>query len=134
MQRCLAARVEVDGEVVGAVKAGLCAFVGAGKGDGERAAASLVDKIVNLRVFQDEQGKMSRSLLDIGGELLLVSQFTLYGDTRKGRRPSFEGALEPGLAAPLIERTVELARATGLTVATGRFGADMKVFVDSTLR
>lgn len=131
VQRCRAARVEVAGEVVGAVGAGLCAFVGAGKGDDERAAGSLVDKIVNLRVFPDEQGKMSRSLLDLGGELLLVSQFTLYGDTRKGRRPSFEGALDPALAAPLIEHTVGLARARGVRVATGRFGADMQVFVEN---
>ena len=102
VQRCRAARVEVEGQVVGAIEAGLCAFVGAGAGDDERAAAYVVDKIVNLRVFADEQGKMSRSLLDVGGALLVVSQFTLYGDVSKGRRPSFEGALAPGLAAPLL--------------------------------
>lgn len=131
MQRCLSARVTVEGEVVGEVGAGLCAFVGAGKGDDERAAGGLVDKIVNLRIFPDDSGKMSRSLLDVGGELLLVSQFTLYGDTRKGRRPSFEGALDPALAAPLLDKTVALARARGVAVATGRFGADMRVFVEN---
>jgi len=131
VQRCRSARVEVEGATVGAAGAGLCAFVGAGKGDDERAAEALVDKIVNLRIFPDDQGKMSRSLLDVGGELLLVSQFTLYGDTRKGRRPSFEGALAPQLAAPLLDHTVALARARGVKVATGQFGADMRVFVEN---
>lgn len=131
VQRCRSARVEVEGAVVGAIDRGLCAFVGAGKGDDEAAAKALIDKIVLLRIFPDEQGKMSRSLIDSGGALLLVSQFTLYGDTRKGRRPSFEGALEPALAAPLLDRAADLARAHGLRVETGRFGADMRVFVEN---
>lgn len=131
IQRCRAARVEVDGAVVGAIDRGLCAFVGAGKGDNENSARALVDKIVHLRVFPDDRGKMSRSLLDIGGALLLVSQFTLYGDTRKGRRPSFENALEPALAEPLLERSVALARTHGLRVETGRFGASMQVYVEN---
>lgn len=131
VQRCLSARVEVEKVAIGTINRGLCAFVGAGKGDDEASAKLLVDKMVQLRIFPDDQGKMSRSLLDIGGELLLISQFTLYGDTRKGRRPSFEGALEPALASPLIDRTIELARAHGIKVETGRFGADMKVFVEN---
>jgi D-tyrosyl-tRNA(Tyr) deacylase len=131
VQRCRAARVEVDGAVVGAIDRGLCAFVGAGKGDDEEKARALIDKIARLRVFPDEQGKMSRSLLDVGGALLLVSQFTLYGDTRKGRRPSFEGALDPALAEPLLERAVAFARAHGLRVETGRFGASMQVYVEN---
>lgn len=130
-QRCRAARVEVAGEIVGEIGPGLCAFVGAGKGDGEREAAWVVDKLANLRVFADADGRMSRSLLDTGGGLLVVSQFTLYGDARKGRRPGFDAALDPALAQPLLERVVELARQRCMQVAAGRFGADMRVIVDN---
>lgn len=116
---------------VGSISHGLCTFVGAGKRDNEATAKLLVDKLVHLRIFPDERGKMSRSLLDISGELLLISQFTLYADTSRGRRPGFEGALDPTLAAPLLEHTVRLARDFGVKVETGRFGADMRVFVEN---
>jgi len=128
VQRVSRAEVRVDGEVVGRVGRGLLVLVGAGAGDGAPDAGWLVDKVVNLRIFEDEQGKMNRSLLDVGGGLLAVSQFTLYGDARKGRRPSFVGALEPVAAEALIRDFVAGVRAAGVAeVATGRFGAMMEV-------
>jgi D-tyrosyl-tRNA(Tyr) deacylase len=131
VQRCRAARVEVAGEVVGSIEQGLCAFVAAGKGDDEAAAIHLVDKIVQLRVFEDDAGKMGRSLIDVGAALLVVSQFTLFGDVRKGRRPDFGAAMPPEPAAALLDRFVALARERGVPVATGRVGADMRVLVDN---
>ena len=131
VQRCREARVEVAGEVVGAVGPGLVAFVGAGKGDGDAEARYVVDKLLGLRVFADEAGRMNRSVVEAGGALLVVSQFTLYGDVRRGRRPAFDGALEPGAARALLERMVEWLRAGGVRVETGRFGADMRVLVDN---
>jgi D-tyrosyl-tRNA(Tyr) deacylase len=131
IQRVTAARVEVAGEVVGRIEKGLVAFVGIGKGDGETEARWLVDKITGLRVFEDEQGKMNRALADVAGGLLLVSQFTLYGDTSRGRRPGFDGAMPPAEAEPLYERVVALARERHAVVETGRFRADMRVLVDN---
>jgi len=131
VQRVTAARVEVAGEVVGRIEKGLVAFVGIGKGDGEADARWLVDKIIGLRAFEDEQGKMNRALADVGGGLLLVSQFTLYGDTSRGRRPGFDGAMPPAEAEPLYERIVAMARERHPTVETGRFRADMRVLVDN---
>ena len=131
VQRVRAARVEVAGAVVGAIEAGLVAFVGAGVGDEERDVVWCVEKVVGLRVFEDDAGKMSRSLADVGGALLVVSQFTLFGDVRRGRRPSFEQAMPPGPAEALYERFVALARAKGARVETGRFRADMRVVVDN---
>lgn len=131
VQRVGEARVEVEGETVGAIGKGLLAFVGAGKGDGEADAKWLVDKIVNLRIFEDEAGKMSRSLADIDGALLIVSQFTLYGDVSRGRRPSFDAAMPPIDAERLYERFVELARQSLAKVETGRFRADMRVVADN---
>lgn len=131
VQRVHAARVEVAGEVLGAIERGLCAFVGAGTDDDERALAVTAEKLVNLRVFQDEEGKMSRSVLDIGGAILVVSQFTVFGDVRRGRRPSFEAAMPPALAREAFARFLELLRATGVPVETGRFAADMRVLVDN---
>jgi D-tyrosyl-tRNA(Tyr) deacylase len=131
IQRVTAARVEVAGEVVGRIEEGLVAFVGIGKGDGETEARWLVDKITGLRVFEDEQGKMNRALADVAGGLLLVSQFTLYGDTSRGRRPGFDGAMPPAEAEPLYERVVALARERHAVVETGRFRADMRVLVDN---
>ncbi|MFO0659424.1 MAG: D-aminoacyl-tRNA deacylase [Polyangiaceae bacterium] len=131
VQRCFAGRVTVAGEIVGEISKGLVVFVGAGAGDSERDLSYLVDKIVGLRIFPDEQGKMSKSVLDVGGAILAVSQFTLFGDVRKGRRPSFDGAMPPGEALPFIERFVEAVRARGVQVETGRFGADMRVEVDN---
>ena len=128
VQRCRRAEVTVGGEVVGAIDRGLMVLLGAGKGDGDADLAYIVDKIVGLRIFPDDEGKMNRSVLDVGGGVLLVSQFTLYGDARKGRRPAFVDALEPGAAEALYERAVAAVRAAGVQeVATGVFRADMQV-------
>jgi D-tyrosyl-tRNA(Tyr) deacylase len=127
LQRVREARVTVDGRLVGAIGAGLVALVGAGAGDTETDADWTARKIAELRIFEDDAGKMNRSAEETGAAVLLVSQFTLYADTRKGRRPSFTGALAPELAAPLIERVAAALRARGLTVETGAFGANMDV-------
>jgi D-aminoacyl-tRNA deacylase len=129
VQRCREARVVVDDETVGAIARGLVAFVGAETGDDDADIRYIANKIIGLRVFPDDAGKMSKALGDGGGSLLVVSQFTLFGDVRKGRRPSFEAAMEPIEARRRVDEVVALARAAGLTVATGRFGADMQVFV-----
>ncbi|XXT95432.1 D-aminoacyl-tRNA deacylase [Sorangium sp. So ce834] len=131
MQRALAARVEVDGQVVGAIERGLVAFVGAAKDDDEADADHVANKVAGLRVFSDEAGKMSRALADVRGGVLAISQFTLFGDVRRGLRPSFDGAMEPARAEALCERFVAALRARGLEVATGRFRADMRVFVEN---
>lgn len=128
IQRALEARVTVDGQVRGVIDTGLCVLIGAGSGDTSEDAAYLADKIAHLRIFADDEGKMNRSVLDIGGGVLAISQFTLYGDCRKGRRPSFVGALEPVSAEALYLEVVERLRAAGIArVETGVFGADMKV-------
>ncbi|HEY1693961.1 MAG TPA: D-aminoacyl-tRNA deacylase [Polyangiaceae bacterium] len=127
VQRVTFARVEVAGDVVGAIDEGLLAYLGFGHGDTDEDRAWVLGKIVGLRVFEDEQGKMSRSVTDVGGALLLVSQFTLYGDLRKGRRPSFDEAMAPAEAERAYEAAVREARAMGVRVETGRFRADMKV-------
>jgi D-tyrosyl-tRNA(Tyr) deacylase len=127
VQRVSRAEVRVGGECCGRIGPGLLALVGAGKADGPAQADALADKIVQLRIFEDDAGKMNRSLLETGGGLLVVSQFTLYGDTRKGRRPSFFEALEPEAAERLISRLTERARAAGVPVETGKFGAMMEV-------
>jgi len=130
VQRAKAAKVTVDGEVVGALvdgRPGLVVLLGAGQGDSEADAEALADKVVGLRVFEDEAGKMNLALEDVGGSLLVVSQFTLYGDCRKGRRPSFIDALEPTAAAQLIEVFCARARTRIAHVATGRFQAHMQV-------
>ena len=127
IQRVSHAAVSVDGEVVGSIGAGLCALVGVGSDDADPDAVLLADRIVGLRIFEDEAGKMNRSLADAGGSLLAVSQFTLMADTRRGRRPSFVGAAPPEQAEPLIGRLVEAARDLGVDVATGRFRAHMEV-------
>ena len=131
VQRVRRARVEVDGAITGEIEVGLVAFVGAGEGDLDDDVAYVVGKVVGLRVFTDDSGKMTRSLADVGGGLLVVSQFTLFGDVRRGLRPSFDGAMEPVGAERLYERFVALARERGVPVATGRFRADMKVFVEN---
>ena len=128
VQRVTRASVTVDGQVVGEIGPGLCVLLGAGEGDGPADVQYMVDKVANLRIIEDDQGKMNRSVLDVGGEVLAVSQFTLYGDARKGRRPSFVRALEPGAAAVLYERFVSDLRAAGVAnVATGVFRASMQV-------
>jgi D-tyrosyl-tRNA(Tyr) deacylase len=129
VQRVLSARVEIDGETVGAIEQGLLAYVGFGKGDTPEDRAWTLAKIVGLRVFEDDlpPKKMARSLADVGGALLLVSQFTLYGDLRRGRRPSFDDAMPPDEAERAYDAAVVEARAMGVPVETGRFRADMKV-------
>ena len=131
VQRARRARVEVGGEITGAIERGLVAFVGAGGGDADADLAYVVNKVVSLRVFPDDDGKMKLSLADVGGALLVVSQFTLFGDVRRGNRPSFDGAMEPGEAEKMCERFVAEARARGVPVETGRFRAEMSVFVEN---
>jgi D-aminoacyl-tRNA deacylase len=126
-QRVSRAHVEVAGETVGAIQAGLLVYLGAGKNDAATDPAWMADKLAHLRIFEDEQGKFARSLLDTGGEVLVVSQFTLYGDTRRGRRPSFDGAAPPEPAEAAYLEVCSALRALGLTVATGRFRAMMQV-------
>jgi D-tyrosyl-tRNA(Tyr) deacylase len=127
VQRVLGARVDVEGATVGSIDRGLLVYLGAGQGDDDQASAFMAAKIEGLRIFPDEQGKMSRSVSDVGGSVLVVSQFTLYGDVRKGRRPSFDSAAPPELAERLYESVCDKLRTLGLTVATGRFRADMRV-------
>jgi D-tyrosyl-tRNA(Tyr) deacylase len=126
-QRVSRASVTVDGEVAGEIGVGWLVLLGVGPNDDETAAARMADKIVGLRVFADEAGKMNRSVVDIGGEVLVVSQFTLYADTSRGRRPGFTGAAPPAVAEPLVTRFAEIVRERGVRVATGRFGAMMEV-------
>ena len=128
VQRVTHASVTVEGALVGAIEAGLLVLLGAGHGDGPEDLAYIVDKIVNLRIFADEAGKMNRSVLDGGGGVLVVSQFTLYGDARRGRRPAFTDALEPVAAKALYEQSLEALRRAGVgRVEAGVFAADMKV-------
>ena len=128
IQRVSRACVRVDGEVTGAIDRGLLVLLGAGEGDTAEDLQYLIDKTVHLRIFADEAGKMNRSVLDIGGGVLAISQFTLYGDCRKGRRPSFIKALEPEAASDLYDRFLTGLAAAGVDrVAAGVFGADMKV-------
>ena len=127
VQRVEWARVTVQGETVGEIGSGLMVLLGAGHGDGDDDAAWMAQKVVNLRIFEDEQHNMNRSLIDVGGALLVVSQFTLYGDCRKGRRPSFVGALEPREAERLCDLFAARCRDLGVTVETGRFRAMMDV-------
>ena len=126
-QRVSQARVRVDGEVVGQIGTGWAVLLGVGPRDDEATAARIADKIVGLRIFEDTAGKMNLSVLDVGGEVLVISQFTLYADTSRGRRPGFTGAAPPAIAEPLVERVAALIRERGVTVATGRFGAMMDV-------
>ncbi|AEI44918.1 D-aminoacyl-tRNA deacylase [Paenibacillus mucilaginosus] len=127
LQRSKEARVTVEGAAVGRIEHGLVLLVGIAHEDTEADAKYLADKIAGLRIFEDEDGKMNRSVLETGGQILSVSQFTLYGDCRKGRRPNFMGAARPEHAEPLYERFNGMLRELGLTVETGRFGAMMDV-------
>ncbi len=127
VQRVARARVVIDGEAVGEVGTGLLVLLGVTHDDTADAAAWLADKVVGLRIFNDDDGKMNRAVADVGGGVLVVSQFTLYGDCRKGRRPSFIGAARPEVAVPLYEAFVNAVRALGIPTATGRFGAMMQV-------
>lgn len=127
VQRVTRASVSVDGEVVGSIRAGLCVLVGVTDGDDEDMARRLAAKLVKLRIFSDADDKMNLSVADIEGGILIISQFTLYGDAKKGNRPSFVTAARPDVAEPLIELVVKELAELGATVATGRFGADMAV-------
>jgi D-tyrosyl-tRNA(Tyr) deacylase len=129
IQRVTQGRVTVEQEVVGEIGRGLVVLLGVGEADGVAETVTLADKIANLRIFSDNNGKFNRSLLDEGGAVLVVSQFTLYADTRKGRRPSFVHAAAPEHAEPLVNRFCEVLRAQGIEVATGRFGAMMQVYL-----
>jgi len=127
VQRVRSAQVFVAGERVGAIEHGLLAFVGVAEGDGVTDVERLADKLVHLRVFEDEAGRMNRSLIDVGGELAVVSQFTLLGDCRKGRRPSYHAAAAPDVARKWIDALVEQVAVRGVRVATGRFREHMRV-------
>ncbi len=127
LQRVSQAKVVVAEETIGQIGAGLLVLLGVSADDDEDNLAWMVGKVTNLRIFEDDDGKMNRSLIDTGGAMLVVSQFTLYGNCRKGRRPSFVSAAPPEMAEPMIERFVELARGQGVEVETGRFRADMQV-------
>ena len=127
IQRVSRASVEVDGQVIGCIEKGLVVLLGIAKEDGEAELDYLVDKIAGLRVFADDQGKMNLSIAQVGGHVLMVSQFTLLGDVRKGRRPVFDQAAAPDRARVLYDTAVERLRARGVPVETGRFGAHMKL-------
>lgn len=127
IQRVIEAKVEVEGRIVGQIGSGLLVYLGVGTQDTEADAQFMAEKLANLRIFSDEAGKMNRSVIDIGGGVLLVSQFTLYGDCRKGRRPGFDAAGEPGLAERLYEKVAGLIAASDVPVEKGSFGAHMHV-------
>ncbi|RDY29151.1 D-tyrosyl-tRNA(Tyr) deacylase [Romboutsia weinsteinii] len=127
VQRVSSSRVTVDGKTTGEISKGLLVLLGVTHEDTSNDVDYIIDKVLNLRIFEDENDKMNLSLKDVGGELLAVSQFTLYGDARKGRRPSFSSAARPSLANPLYEEFVKKARGQGVTVGTGEFGAHMMV-------
>ncbi len=127
VQRVSRAAVTVDGETVGAIGTGVLVLLGVAPGDTKSGAAWLADKITGLRIFPDDDGKMNRDVAEAAGGVLVVSQFTLYGDCRKGRRPSFVGAAPPEVAEPLYEAFVTAVRARGIPTATGRFGRMMQV-------
>jgi len=127
IQRVSEARVAVADTVIGEIGAGLCIFLGVGASDDEAHGNYLADKLLRLRIFEDAQGKMNRSVTDVQGEILVVSQFTLYGDVKKGNRPSFGGAAPPAQAQSLYESFVQRLRASGLKIASGQFQAKMAV-------
>ena len=127
LQRVTHASCVVDEQVTGEIKDGYMALVGISTEDQEDVLEKMADKVVNLRVFSDEEGKMNRSLLDVKGEILSISQFTLYADAKKGRRPSFTHAAKPDVSLPMYNQFNELLKANGVHVETGIFGADMKI-------
>ncbi len=128
IQRVREARVEVDGQITGAIEKGLMVFLGVGRDDDGADVEFMTDKLTNLRIFHDDEARMNLSVKDVGGSILLISQFTLYGDCRKGRRPSFDAAGEPEQAKKLYEDTIAMIQAKGVVVETGVFAARMQVF------
>ena len=129
VQRVSSSKVTVDGEVTGEINKGLLVLLGVTHEDTSKDVDYIIDKVLNLRIFEDENEKMNLSLKDVGGELLVVSQFTLYGDCRKGRRPSFSSAARPEVATKLYEEFIEKARKEGIVTKTGQFGAHMMVYL-----
>ncbi|MFS8541389.1 MAG: D-tyrosyl-tRNA(Tyr) deacylase [Tissierellales bacterium] len=127
VQRVSQANVKVDGKIVGEINKGLLVFLGVGKEDDEKDLDYMIDKILGLRIFEDENGKLNLSLMDIQGELLVISQFTLYGNVKKGKRPSFTDAADPDIANKYYELFIQKAREKGVKTEHGIFGADMKV-------
>lgn len=127
LQRVRNGRVKVNQDTLAEIGPGLVIFLGVGHGDSEQEAQYLAEKIANLRIFEDQEGKMNLSVLDVGGEAIVVSQFTLYADTRKGRRPSFTAAAPPEIASPLVDRFADLLAQQGVPTQTGDFGAHMLV-------
>ncbi|PNH22321.1 D-aminoacyl-tRNA deacylase [Megasphaera hutchinsoni] len=131
VQRTLSSQVTSEGVVTGAIKRGLTVLLGVAPDDDERDVAYMVDKLVHMRIFEDEQGKMNISVQDIQGSILVISQFTLYGDLRHGRRPGFTGAAPPEVADKWYQRLIDALRATGLTVETGKFQTEMLVTLEN---
>jgi D-aminoacyl-tRNA deacylase len=127
LQRVTSGKVTVDGKTVASIGRGLVVLLGIGNGDTEEQALFLAEKVAQLRIFEDEEGKFNRSILDVNGEAIVVSQFTLYGDAHKGRRPSFSDAAHPEIAAPLVDKFCEYLRAQGVPTQTGVFAAHMLV-------
>jgi D-tyrosyl-tRNA(Tyr) deacylase len=127
IQRVARGKVTVEGNTVAEIGHGVVILVGVGPNDGEEQARYISEKITNMRIFEDEGGKMNLSLLDVGGEAIVVSQFTLYADTHKGRRPSFVNAAPPEIAEPMVERFAALLESQGVPTQTGQFGAKMAV-------
>jgi len=131
LQRVNSGKVTVEDRTVAEISSGLVILLGIGQGDNEEKARFLVDKIANLRIFEDDEGKFNKSILEQGGEVIVVSQFTLYADTRKGRRPSFTEAAPPEFAAPLVEKFADLLRTRGISTRTGVLGARMLVEIQN---
>lgn len=129
MQRVKHARVKVDNQIIGEIKHGIMLLLGVEEDDDEKDLEYMVDKVVNLRIFEDENGKMNKSLIDVNGSILVVSQFTLLGDARKGRRPSFIQAARPEKAIPYYEDFISILRDKGIKTEVGEFGADMEVLI-----
>lgn len=131
LQRVTSGKVVVDGQTIASIGHGLVILLGIGQGDTQEQAAFLAEKVAQLRIFEDAEGKFNLSLLDVGGEAIVISQFTLYGDARKGRRPSFSDAARPEVAAPLVEGFAGLLRSQGVRTQTGVFGAHMSVEIQN---
>ncbi len=131
LQRVSHGKVSLDGKTIAEIEQGLVILLGVGEGDGQAEIDYLTKKIAHLRIFEDEAGKMNLSVLDVGGEAIVVSQFTLYADTKKGRRPSFVHAAHPDIAKPLVEQFTEALRSQGLQTQSGKFGGNMLVEIDN---